>query len=64
MGVHDNVRSSDYWLARAEECRILAESFHHAPTRAKMYKIADDYRQMSFEAAARELAEAHGVRDK
>jgi hypothetical protein len=32
----DNLRTSKYWLDRAEECRALAESFHKQDTRERM----------------------------
>ena len=33
--------------ARAEECRVLAETFGHPETRATMLSIADDYERMA-----------------
>ena len=60
----DSLRTSKYWLDRATECRALAESFHKQDTRERMLKVADDYQRMGTQAAARELADAHGVRNK
>jgi hypothetical protein len=60
MGVP--VRSSKYWLERAEECWTLADSFNNPDVRERMRKVAQDYQRMGVEAAARELADAHGVK--
>jgi hypothetical protein len=58
MSVSDDLRSSQHWLTRAEECRALAESFHHHGTRERMLKVAEEYQRMGDQAAARELVEA------
>jgi hypothetical protein len=64
MSVTDDLRNSQYWLRRAEECRGLAETFHNAVARGRMFKNAQDYQRMSDQAAARELAKAHAAQGK
>ena len=50
--------SSQVWRNRAEECRVLGESFHSRVTRERMLRVARDYERMAIRAAARELTEA------
>ena len=57
----DSLQTSKHWLDRAKECRALADSFRTHVARERMRKVAEDYQRMGDQAAARELAEAHGV---
>jgi hypothetical protein len=41
------------WRARAEECRAIADTFENAETRAKMYRVAEDYERMAENAEPR-----------
>ena len=60
MALSDNVPLSRRYLARAEECRRMAESFHDAETQLKLLRIAADYDWMAMRAAAFELQQAEG----
>jgi hypothetical protein len=55
------LRTSKYWLERAEECRVLADAFHNRDTRERMRRVAQDHQRMGDQAASRELAEAHSL---
>ena len=52
MAVSNNVPLSRRYLARADECRRIAESFHDGETQLKLLKIAADYDWMAMRAAA------------
>jgi hypothetical protein len=58
------LHSSQYWFARAEECRALADTFHNETTREKMIQVAQDYERMAVQAAGRELAATVNPRAK
>ena len=60
MAVSNNVPLSRRYLARAEECRRIAESFHDGETQLKLLRIATDYDWMAMRAAAFELQQAEG----
>ncbi len=48
------------WRARAEECRAIADTFDNPETRAKMYRVADDYERMAENAERRARESAVG----
>jgi hypothetical protein len=41
------------WRARAEECRAIADTFDNPETRAKMYRVAEDYDRLADDADRR-----------
>jgi hypothetical protein len=60
MAVSNNVPLSHRYLARAEECRRIAESFHDGETQLKLLRLAADYDWMAMRAAAFELQQTEG----
>ena len=56
MALSDNVPLSRRYLARAEECRKIAKSFHDEETQLKLLRLAADYDWMAMRAAAFELS--------
>jgi hypothetical protein len=56
MGRFGSVKTSKYWLGRAEECRALADSFVNKTARDRMCRLAKIYEREAMHAAGRELA--------
>lgn len=40
-------RNPEYWRARAEEARTVAESLAHAECKRMMLQVADDYEKLA-----------------
>jgi len=50
-------RLCELWFSRAQECRTLAESFHHPQRRDRMLRVAEEYDRMARWAAERVVVE-------
>jgi hypothetical protein len=47
-----NIRSLDYWRARAQEARIQANQMHDPKTKQVLPNIAENYDQLAEQAEA------------
>ncbi|MGA7601201.1 MAG: hypothetical protein WCB23_25600, partial [Pseudolabrys sp.] len=56
-----NVPLSRRYLARAEECRRMAESFHDAETQLKLLRIAADYDWMAMRGGGIRTSASGGI---
>jgi hypothetical protein len=48
-------RNPEYWRARAEAARTVAESLAHAECKRMMLQVADDYEKLASGAEEREV---------
>jgi hypothetical protein len=45
-----SIHDGKHWRGRAEEMRALADLMHHAETKAKVIKLAEDYEKLATKA--------------